>query len=174
MDASLKYIDLVNISFYQNDTRTFQVLELESSTTKRKKQCHPALKCLGNNLGLVLFVLLEIPPVGLFSGLFYLGHYFEFASPRHSQDLIHPGVIAVTMVLEFLSGGLAMLQGLYLAYCRDSFKYMFGMEMRRSTMVISRTLYGILVGVFSAAVILIITDEFRWNIFGLVESNTTA
>lgn len=150
----------------------FQVLELESRTQKPKRQYHPSLKCLGNNLlGLLLFALLEIPPLGLFLGIFYLGHYLQYANPWHSPQDPRPGLVAVIVVSVFVSEGVAVVQALYIAWIKNIFYGVFGIKMRKSTMIVSRILFGIFAAIFGFGLfIFLLSEGYRWNFFGLVES----
>lgn len=150
----------------------FQVLELESRTPKPKRHYYSALKCLGNNfLGLLLFALLEIPLLGLFFCVFYLGHYLKYANPWHSQRNPRPGLVAVIVVSAFISLGVAVVQALYMACIKDIFYGVFGTKMRRSTMMVSRTLFCIFAAIFGFGLfIFLLSEGYRWNFFGFVES----
>jgi hypothetical protein len=147
----------------------FEIQELD---THPKRQYHPAIKCLGDNLlALLLLVLLQILPVGIFFGLFYLAHYLKYANPWHSTNNPRPGVVAAAIIAAFFIAGLVALEICYVYIAPIWFRAVFRRKMRRSAVVMSRTLYIILAVISFVGFIVLLTEGFTRNYFGLVESS---
>jgi hypothetical protein len=147
----------------------FEIQELD---THPKRRYRPAIKCLGDNLlALLLLVLLQILPVGIFFGLFYLAHYLKYANPWHSTETPRPGVVAAGIIASFFLWAVMALEIVYIYIAPILFAAVFRRKMRRSAVVISWTLYIILAVSSFVGFIILWTDGFTRNYFGLVESN---
>src|SRR5271168_842439 len=105
--------------------------EIEELDPQPKRQYHPAIKCLGDNLlALLLLVLLQVLPVGIFFGLFYLTHYLKYANPWHSTENSRPGVAAAGAIASFFLWAVLVLEIFYLYLAPILFAAVFRRKMR--------------------------------------------
>ena len=151
---------------------TLAAFEIQELDPHPKREYHPAIKCLGDNLlALLLFVLLQVLPIGIFFGLFYLAHYLKYANPWHSTENPRPGVLVAIVFATLFIAGVMALEMCYVSVAPVWFAAVFRRKMRRSAVLISRTLYSILAVTSFVGFIVLLTEGFARNYFGLVESN---
>ena len=136
-----------------------------------KNAPHPIWSSVRHHLLVFLqFLSIQILVIGPYFGLFVLAHYLQFANPWHSSYDLRPGCIALWVILLFLGILVFFFEVLLAAMlAKDIFKGIFGIEMRKSAIHVSATLYGIMAALFGITLILGGTDGFRENHFGFVE-----